>query len=165
MTKKVSSYRKDTRSDATFKKDIEESSLLENLLIRIYVADLCRQKKANYTIVATGCGPDGQLLSDKEVTTRCDFTLVTPSGQLRKIDIKYSRPNVSRFHLKESHLRSYIKQDTAIVMFMGIETENVTYTVIRPKEQEQLLKTGQKVSLWGKDQIRCLVSDFTWRSV
>lgn len=165
MTQKVSSYRKDGRTTAQFAKAIEEGSIFENVLVRVYAQKLSNITGDTYSVISTGCGPDGQLLSEKAVSTRCDFTLVNQKGQLFKIDIKYSKPDLPTFHLKEAHLNSYIKQDTSIIMFMGINSDQIRYTTITPKEQEILLKNGKRVRLWGKEQIRCKTADFSWQSV
>lgn len=159
------SYRRDNRSVKQFAKDIKESTAIESKLMAVYVSDLSSRRNGKYKIEDHGVDNTGKLLSDKKVNTKADFVLITPEGKRHKIEIKFSRPHCDVFHLKAGHLISYIKQDCCIVMFMGIESKNPCYCIIRPKEMQKILDTAKYISLWGKQQVQLPIGNFEWYSV
>lgn len=133
--------------------------------MKAYVADLSSRRGCKYKIEDHGVDNSGKLLADKDVNTNADFLLITPDGRKHKIEIKFCRPDVDKFHLKVGQLNSYIKQDSCIVMFKSINDAKIAYCIIKPKEMAKLLDTCKRITLWGKQQIQVLTKDFTWYSV
>jgi hypothetical protein len=130
-----------------------------------YVQDLSSRRSKAYKVIDHGVDNSGELLADHQVNTNADFMLQTPDGQKFKIEIKFSRPRNDVFHLKVGHLISYIKQDSCIVMFNGIETEKPSYCIIKPKEMSKILDTAKRITLWGKQQVQLPEKDFVWYPV
>lgn len=157
-------YRKDRRSVAQFRKDIQESSQIEQELMEVYVSDLSKRRGVKYTFKDNGCDNTGKLLEDRNVTTDPDFLLITPSGIKHKIEIKFSRPDKEDFHLKDDQLKAMYRHDCCLIMFMGIDTPNRRYCVIKPDKFMEILEKAPKKVIWSKDARRLLVKDFEWFS-
>jgi len=157
-------YRKDNRTKNQFADDIIECTKIERELMNIYVDDLNKRKGAYiYTFVDNGIDNSGKLIeNDKEITTSADFKLKKIKGRDRLIEIKFCRKDLNVFHLKTSQLKSYIRQDCCVVMFMGIDTENIRYTILKPSDMEAVLLGYKDVFFWGKKQKRLPIKDFNW---
>lgn len=155
-------YRKDKRTREQFKRDIEESTKIERVLMELYTADLSRRRGIKYTFEDNGCDNSGKLLADKHVTTDPDFLLITPAGKRHKIEIKFSRPDKEDFHLKDDQLRAMQKHACALVVFMGTETPNRRYCVIKPDQFPIILEKCPKKVLWSKDARQLMTKDFEW---
>lgn len=159
-------YRRDSRSEEQFAKDIEECSLLEQRLIKSYINDLSLRKGKTYSYKNNGVDNTGKLIEDdKKVTTAADFIIITPEGNEYAAEIKFSKPERSYWHLKISQLVSYEKQNCCVIMFMGIETNNCRYTIILPQDIPNILQTAYKTNLWYKPVVRLFNKDFTWYPV
>lgn len=161
----MSKYRKDARSEDEFKDDIAECTRIESQLMSIYVNDLGRRTNKKYTFADNGIDNSGEYHADNKITSDADFILYTPEKKSHLIEIKFSRPDCSRFHLKVSQIKSYIKQDCCIIMFMGIDTEQSRYTIITPKDMINIQNTAEEISLWYKQVYRLKTKDFIWYPV
>lgn len=159
-------YRKDSRSEKQFAKDIKECSTIENRLINAYINDLSNRKGKKYSYRDNGVDNTGELIKDdKKVTTDADFVIITPEGKEYLAELKFSKPDTNRFHIKINQLISYEKQNACLVMFMGIETDNCRYTIILPQDIPNILKTAYRTNLWYKPVVRLFNKDFTWYPV
>ncbi len=157
-------YRKDNRTKNQFANDIIECTKIERELMCLYVDDLNKRKGGLvYTFIDNGIDNSGKLIEkDREVTTKADFLLKKAKGKDRAIEIKFCRKDFKIFHLKTSQLKSYIKQDCCVVMFMGIDTENIRYTILTPLDMQAVLDGYPDVFFWGKKQKRLPIKDFNW---
>ena len=164
MTSKGNKFRFDSRTREEFKKDIADCTSTEATLMKLYVDDLNKRKGENiYSYSDNGCDNSGAYIaSNKKVTTKADFILHKRGGADRLIEIKFSKPDVSAFHLKTHQLKSYIIQDCAIILFLSINNDDIRYTILLPKNYENYIKNGEKKRMWGKDCIRLKTKDFEW---
>lgn len=160
-------YRQDKRNDEDFSKDIKNCTSIERKLMELYVANLNKQKRCNYyTFEDSGVDNSGDLIKeDKNVNTNADFILHNLAKNTSyKIEIKFSRKNVEKFHLKTGQLLSYIEQNCCIIMFMDIYGEN-RYTIVKPSDMKDIIDHCQSVYLWGKKQKQILTEDCRWYKV
>lgn len=156
-------FRFDSRTKEEFTKDIKESTDIEAKLMQLYVDDLNKRKgELLYTFSNNGCDNSGEYLTAKKVSTKADFILHKKGSKDRLIEIKFSKPDVSSFHLKIHQLESYVKQDNAIVMFTSIDDDNIRYTVLLPRNYRDYIDKGERKRFWGKDCIRLKTNDFDW---
>lgn len=163
---KSNNYRFDKRTEQEFVNDIAEATSIEKGLMELYVDDLNRRQGNLYSYSNHGVDNSGNYIPDiKHVNSKADFILHKRGSRDRLIEIKFSKPTTSTFHLKVSQLESYIKQDCCIVMFMGVDSENCSYTILLPKNYRNYIDAGEKKRMWGKDCIRFKVKDFTWYKV
>ncbi len=159
------SYRKDSRNQETFEADIKAGASIERHLIKAYISDLNKRKGGGYSYLDNGCDNTGEFLEDHKVTTDADFIILKGKTKY-KAEIKFSRPTVNSFHLKEHQLRSYIKQDCCIIMFNGVDDpDKIAYTILYPKNFQEYLENGEKKRFWGKDCIRFKTGNFEWHKV
>lgn len=159
------SYRKDNRDQKTFEADIKEGASIERKLIKLYIDDLNERKGGGYSYIDNGCDNSGEFLEDCKVTTDADFIIIKGKTKY-KGEIKFSRPNVNAFHIKEHQLKSYIKQNCCIIMFNAVDDdENIAYTIMYPKDFQGYIDNGEKKRFWGKDCIRFKTGNFQWHKV
>lgn len=164
MEKTNLKYRKDSRTKSQFIQDIKNSTLTEQTLIKLYMEDLNDRKGGGYSYIDNGCDNTGEFLKDKKVTTAADFIIIK-NNTTHKAEIKFSRPRITAFHIKVHQLKSYIKQDCCIIMFNAVETDDIAYTVMLPKNFQHYIDHGKKKKFWGKECIQFKISDFEWHSV
>lgn len=155
------SYRIDKRTLEEFKADIKESSKLEEKLLQRWL------KTENLPIIYefTGCGPDGEYLTEKDVTTRADFRV----PNIGNVEVKFSKKELQTFfHLKVQQIDSYIKQKCLILMVNGANTQKATYTLLNNKYLKYIRNNCVIINWYGfggKASYRCLIQDFTWRKL
>ncbi len=162
------SYRMDHRSPEDFANDIKKCVAIEHKLMESYVKDLSARKGGIYKFRPSNSQADGEFIpSGKKVSSEADFWLITPSGEERRIEVKFCRDDRKDFRIKVSQLRSYIKQDCCIVTYMGVNTPNPKYTVLTPLDLSSLAERypDEYFHPWKKDVKRILSQDCVWWSV
>jgi hypothetical protein len=164
------SYRFDTRSEEQFKKDIKESTQIERKLMEVYVAWLNsgggHRPAGSYSFQDNGVDNSGEYIKDdKKVHTGADFILKTQGGRNKKVEIKFCRPEVSRFHLKVSQIKKYIENDVCIVNFMGIDSNQPRFCILTPAVMTKALRDNVPVKMWNKECIRFKNADMDWEYV
>jgi hypothetical protein len=146
-------YRQDWRTTEQFQSDIKDSTKLERKLMAAYVTWLnSRIRDENkYSFDDYSAGNDGEFIEDGKVTCDADFLLRRSGRPAYKIDIKFCKPNKDCFHLKVNQLESYIQNNVAIVNFMGVNTDNPRFCILKPDELAEWLATGEQVKYrnWG----------------
>jgi hypothetical protein len=166
----IMEYRRDGRSVERFAQDLKDCHRVENQLMTLYVGWLNSRIRNDdkYSFEDNGVDNSGKLLTDKQVTSAADFLLIRAGHSAKHIDIKFCREERKTFHLKVSQLNQYVKNNVAIINYMGSDGENRRFCIIKPDEIKWLLKYGEKVkfAVWGyKECIRCYVNDFEWHKV
>ena len=158
------SYRKDIRSDEEFAEDIQKHTKRElDLFIRWL--DFIKNKTGKVlTYQSIGCGPDGEVLADKDVSVGADFEV----EEYGKIDVKFSNVKIKDFfHLKEKHVLRYIEDDVSILMVNDAEGTPV-FTLLDPRILANVKRTCQIVNFGGfgfKPSFRIPIGDFIWRQL
>lgn len=159
-------YRFDKRSPEEFAKAIKDCTLIERKLMEVYVNWLNSTKGEAYTFSDHGVDNSGEFIKDdNKVNTKADFLLHTKGKRDKKIEIKFCRPQLTRFHLKVKQVEKYIKEDVCIVNFMGIESEEPRFCILTPKVLEEALKNNKRVNMWGKLTIRFNCVDCKWNNI
>lgn len=157
------SYRFDSRSKDEFVNDIKDCTVIERKLMEIYVSWLNSTKKNKYTFSDNGVDNSGKFIEDdNKIHTSSDFILHTEGKRDKKIEIKFCRPLLPRFHLKINQIKKYISTDTCIVNFMGIESETPKFCILTPSMLQEYLNNGNRVVMWHKECIRFNCKDQKW---
>ena len=161
------SYRFDNRTEDEFKRDIEECSKFETILMTMYVSWLnSRPLDRKYTFRHTGVDNEGKYIAnDKEISAKADFLLVCDDGTEHRIEIKHCKPERNRFHLKVPHVERCVTDDVCIVNFMATDTPERRFCILTPQLLSKSLVENIRVMMWSKDCIRYNNSDYTWISV
>lgn len=155
----TSKYRQDKRSLKEFKADIKASSQIEQELLGKWL----KSQGMPVLFELTGCGPNGEYLSDKNVSTKADFRV--PNVGL--IEVKFSKKVLKNvFHLKSQQIESYITQECLLLMVNGACTKEPTYILLGPNHLYEITKIYPIIN-WqgfgGKPSYRCNIKDFEWR--
>lgn len=164
-TKMPKNYSFDSRTKAEFAKDIKDATAIESKLMKSYVLwlNFNRRAEPSYFFINNGIDNTGKYIADRQkVKAHADFLLCRVGRSPRKIDIKFCRKDYKSFHLKVNQLTKYLKDDVCIVNWMGIETPNRRFCIIRPKEIAKLLKTGRRKRKWSKDVIEIYNTEVEW---
>lgn len=158
------SYRTDGRDKEEFRQDIADGIKQEHEIIERWL-NLLEQKSGKRPLCRwTGCGDPDQFLVDEEVSTEADFD-VEGYG---KIEVKFSRPSFTRFHVKVTQLESYLRQQATILMVKGWDTDEPQFTMISPEIMEQGLKIWPRLKFkgfGGKLAVRIHANQFVWRDL
>lgn len=163
-------YRFDKRDKKQFATDIQTATKIESDLMDVYVEWLNLKRDAGsaaYFKIETGINNTGEFIADlRRVNSNPDFLLARHGFDYRRhIDIKFSRPYKTDFHLKTSQIKNYIENDCAVVMFMGIETDKRKMCVITPHELQILLNEKPVIKMWQKDCIKITNKDVNWITI
>lgn len=153
------SYRRDNRSLKQFRKDIKNGTETEKEILERW---LTAQDVTHDAYSDTGCCNKGEYLQDHQVNMDADFHV----EGIGRLEIKFSRPMVDRLHLKCSQVKSYLKQDAAILLVNGWETDSPVYTIIRPQvlqAKSEKWESGPFKGFGYKRAYRLYVSEFIWR--
>lgn len=156
-------YRYDTRSEEQFARDIKDRTLEERRLFMLWAVqqELKTGKVVKYK--DNGCGKDGRLLADSEVTTAADFSV----EGIGLVEVKFAKPLLTRqFHLKVNQVKAYNKQNVTILMVNGSGEMVPEYTMIKPEALSRIMETS-KVVPWqgfgGKPSYKINVNEFIWK--
>lgn len=161
----MSNYRYDQRSEEQFKEDIKNLTLEERALFLAWL-DLIEKETGHRPIYKdTGCGKDGELLTDAEVTTAPDFE-VEGYG---KVEVKFSRPKLDHwFHLKANQVNQYLKAGATILMVNGSKEENPDFTMLKNDALQRIVDSCEQI-IWrgfgAKLAYRIPVNMFIWRKL
>lgn len=159
----MADYRFDSRSKDQFAADISKCTQEERLLMTLYAAWSEKQTGRKTAFANLGVDNSGDFIEDiKKIGKEADFLLVQMDRPNRKIEIKFSRKSNNRFHIKEGQLKFYAENDTWLIVFNGIETDDMTFCVLSPKMMQEALITGYKCLFWSKKCIRFLNSQLKW---
>lgn len=154
----ISNYRKDIRSKEQFQKDIKYGNEAEKEIINIFKENIFDK---NITIVENGCGMDGELLDENLVSTKADYLL---DGS--PLEVKFNNNICNVFHIKESQLNSYIKQEASILWVNGYKTNDREYIILNLDELKNIKKTNKTVTVekWGgKKAKRLYRNELDWK--
>ena len=155
--------RKDFRSQRQFKKDIKAAHLIEGAILKRWLTVLKKTCGRSFKYIENGCGPDGEYLRQKDVSTDADY-YVTDIGY---VEVKFSKMLLKEnFHLKTSQVKSYIKQRANILMVDGWNTEKAQFTFITPEQMEAFEGKYEVVAFAGmgfKLSYKINVNEFIWR--
>lgn len=157
-------FRRGNRTKEEFAAHIEKCSITENMLMEIYVDWLNKQSsKDKYTYSHNGIANDGSFIeNDKHITADADFVLYKNGGRPRKIEIKHCGPERSKFHIKVRHMKRCIKEDYAIINWMGTDSDNPRFCILTPKILEEKLANGKEVNFWQQPCHRWNNSEVKW---
>lgn len=158
-------YRFDNRSEAEFRKDIKDRTLMERDLFLQWIKLIEKKEERTVTYEEFGCGNDGEFLEEKKVNSQADFN-VDGYGLL---EVKFSKPLLTKvFHLKLSQVKKYITQDASVLMINGAETDCPEFTILDVESLKKILqdcKTVKWGGFGGKMSLRITVGDFVWRKL
>ena len=161
-------YRYDYRSQDQFIDDILEATKIENYLMSLYVAWLNKNRKSKslYYFEDYGVNNSGEFIEDpSKVNCKADFLLKRYNHSNRKIDIKFARKEHSRFHLKVRQVKKYLKDDVCIINFMGVDTSNIRFCILKPIELKDWLENAQRCNMWHQECIRIPCKAVKWNYV
>lgn len=153
-------YRRDNRTVEEFYKDIQEGSKIEREIIDLYV-DLIERETGNVlTVEDNGIDNSGKLIQGK-VNSNADYLI---DG--KPIEVKYCRPINPVFRLKESQVKSYIKQKARVLMVMGWDSPGPVFTILQLSTLERIQEKikPQPFFPWGNKMTYVLNVDwFKWK--
>lgn len=159
----------DNRTKKEFANAIKECTDIEQTLIKVYVDWLNSNLDPNqpqFTFSNNGIDNTGKFISHcKDVDCRPDFILHREGKPDRKIDIKFARKHSDQFHVKIQHIQEYLRTDTCIVNFMGIDQEDPKFCILTPQDIQFWFIYGKLVEYkpWGyKPCIRFKSEDIEW---
>jgi len=159
-------YRKDKRTEKQFAKDIKECTKTERILMNKYVDWLNKTKgdgKIIYNFVDNGVNNQGNLLRDKDVDARADFILVKNGARPKLIDVKFSRKPSNKFRIKTNHVKRYMRDDVAIIVFMNLD--DPSFCIVTPATMKKWVENKKPIKFagWGfKEVYEIDVSEVTW---
>lgn len=160
----MNSYRFDYRSEEQFVRDIKSRTLEERALFECWL-DLIEKETGNRPAFKdTGCGKDGNLLQDNEVSTDPDFDV----NGFGLVEVKFSKPKIKdNFHLKVSQVKQYLKKNVTILMVNGSDT-TPEFTMLKADALKNISKFCEKVcfgGFGGKLSYRIPIGMFIWRQL
>jgi hypothetical protein len=162
-------YRFDHRTKEEFAADIAKFTAIEKELMIDYVNWLnskLKDKTQKYIYYDNGIDNSGKYLESDEVDSRPDFILLTPSGKSRLIEIKFSRNEHDKFHIKLTHVKRCIAEDICLVMWMATETPNKRFCILTPEKLRTLAQDLDRIvkfKPWGyKECLRITDKDVDW---
>lgn len=158
---KISDYRKDNRTIEEFQKDIKYGNETEQKIIEKYKEKIQKEQGKTLQIVNNGCDNSGELLSEEEVTLDADYKM-----EDLPLEVKFNNNFCNVFHIKESQLKSYIKQKANVLWVNGYTTKTPEYKVLSLDELKFIQKNNELVEFagWGGKKARKIYqSDFSWK--
>lgn len=159
----MNNYRFDSRSEEEFEKDIKSRTMQERKLFLAWLDLVEKETGKRPKFTDTGCGKDGDLLQDDQVSTDPDFE-VEGYG---KVEVKFSYPNIKKcFHLKANQVASYARSGAIILMVNGAEDPIPTYTILKREALNKIMETCKVVPFKGfgwKPSYKINIKDFIWR--
>lgn len=158
------SNRFDSRSKEQFINDIEICTRIEKSLMTNYVNWLNRVLGADdpkYSFTDHGADNTGKFISGVP-SNDADFLLKRLGKRDKRIDIKFSRKYIDKFHLKVNQIIEYIQDDVCVVNFVGVDEKIPRFCIIPPKDLSQWMLVGQRVNMWQKECIRFPIKELTW---
>lgn len=151
----------DNRTKEQFEKDIKEGTAIERKIIDLF-AERWEEKMGNRpTIIDNGCGNDGEYLDDNHVSADADFIF-----EGMPFEVKFIRPDVNCFHMKERQVKSYIRQGAYVLQVNGWNTSNPMFTVFSPKQLKEMLRKKPAIyvsQFGGKLGYRIYKDEMNWQ--
>lgn len=159
----MGNYRFDGRSKKQFERDIKSRTMEERSLFLMWLDLLEKQTGKRPAYKDTGCGKNGELLEENEVSTSPDFDV---EGYGR-VEVKFSKPMLTKcFHLKVNQVKQYTKTDVTILMINGADNDIPTFTMLKPPALKAIIKDCEVVEWVGfgfKSSFKIPINKFVWR--
>ena len=162
----MANYRYDYRTKEQFQKDVKDSTLQENSLIKRWLDHVEAVTGERPVARRTSSkGAKGEYLESKDVTADADF-IVEGYGL---VEVKFAKPLIkTNFHLKVSQVNKYIAQNANILMVNGAHTDSPKFAFIRTRRLRELAAESEQVS-WrgfgGKLAYRIPIRKVRWSSL
>lgn len=152
-------YRRDTRNEKQFTKDIQESTEIERKILEKFIKILEQKSSGGkFVIISSGCDNSGRWLPVNQISTRADYRI---NGKL--LEIKFSRPFSKVFHWKVSQIESYIRQNASLLFVNGYDLVKPKYIYLHVIELIALTRKYPKVLYWEKETYEIPANDFDWK--
>jgi len=123
--KKSYSYRKDVRTDAEFKRDINSRSKKEKFLVDVFTKEL-EFRGSTVEMIDNGVDNSGKVIKGN-TTTAADY-LATIDGEKVELEVKNS-PVEHKCTFKVFLLEKYVEAGASILLFYN--TGNINYDVTK----------------------------------
>jgi hypothetical protein len=154
-------YRRDKRTVEEFAKDIKNTAEIEQDFMQQYIAHLNKQTQSVWTFKNNGVDNQGSLIKDdKKVSAAPDFIIYKNGKEFGYFDVKFSRKSTDILHIKENHLKKYIKHGAGIILFMN--TDSPEFLLLTIYDLEKILKDNPKVMFWDKWCRKIKTKDYQW---
>lgn len=165
MANRKDKYRFDRRTKEEFARDIAKGHEIETDLLERWLDHLEEKHGERPTVEFTGCGEGGEYLESHEVNDDADY-YVDGYGL---VEVKFAKPMLERdFHLKVHQVESYIRQESYVLMVLGVETDQAKFALITPETLKDI-QVSCKIVRWdgfgGKRAFRVPVRKFVWREL
>jgi hypothetical protein len=135
-------YRQGYRSIRQFVDDMRSGHLVEGMFFEF----IEREGKRHWdveSIALKGVEPDGTLIiGAKKELKKQDFEITLKSGEVIKVEFKYTHKCKSKTTYKKSNVLNYLKQKTVIVTLVGEKLcgPPLYYTIMTPEHLTAILK-------------------------
>jgi methionine aminopeptidase len=155
-------HRKDWRNDEQFARDILTGHKVERSIIEKYANYLETVYGIDITIKDNGVDNTGEVIDSSQVSADADYMLND-----KLIEVKYINKKAEEFRLKESQVKSYIRQEAYLLFVNGWETDEPRFTLLDTAKLNEITRTVRPKPYegWGYKKCYLLKSGcFDWYS-